>query len=344
MSASTIRWACGAWLAASLAFAGAGRADPPSTESALERLSEAERDALRRKFPQWDEWDVERRERVARRVLTLREIPPERHGELYERARRWRERPADRPPGGVAAHAALVGGLLGERLVQALPEEVAARLVKPGTSRQRLGHHLVRLVWPRIAEFEGRRLVEGGLEDLPPPFLATEEGRRLADAVAEVRAADLDRPDGRRRLVDLGHRAIGLRMDLLRRRVGGPHLPPEAARRLADLLWERWRAPCEDALSRLRTGGGEVVLDLIARREAAVQVFALEQLAHGVLAGDDHAEARGWADRLVRHLLVHTIGADAAAVAALPSPGDAARGPAIRRLLGPVRGIPRRPR
>lgn len=70
------------------------------------------------------------------------------------------------------------------------------------------------------------------------------------------------------------------------------------------------------------------------RFEGAGQVFALERLLSTALAGEEHAEARGWADKLLRYVLVNTLGADAAAVEALPPPGDPERTGALRALLG----------
>lgn len=337
-------------LLAALAFAAPVQADPPeggvATASAVDSLRAEELELLKGKFPDWDGWDRERQERVASRVLRLRRLTPEQREALGDRARRWREHLEQgdhrhgRGHGDPSAYAALVGSLLGDRIAKDLPEDVRARLARGGPRGGALGRHLVRMMWPHIAEFEGRRLVEGGAGELPPAFLASDDGRDLVAELEAAKALDPQTPEAREARARLGQRAIGLRLEHLRRRVGG--VPPrEAAEKLGQALWERWEPVRSAAWAELRAGGGERLVQAFRRREGAGQVLALERLMATTLAGDEHAEARGWADKLVRHLLVHVLGADAATVEALPAPGDAERVGALRALLGPMRDGPR---
>ncbi|MCA9313896.1 MAG: hypothetical protein H6806_03600 [Planctomycetes bacterium] len=336
-------------LLAALVAAAPAFADPPeggSSEaaqpSAVDSLRAEELELLKGKFPDWDSWDRERQERVASRVLRLRRLTPEQREALGDRARRWREHRDEHEQGDhrhahgrgdASAYAALVGSLLGDRIAKDLPEDVRARLARGGLRGGALGRHLVRAIWPRIAEFEGRRLVESGTSELPPAFLATDEGRALVAQVEAVKALDPQAPEAREARARLGQRAIGLKLEHLRRRVGG--IPPrEAAEKLGQALWERWQPVREAALVELREGGGDRLVREFRRFEGAGQVFALERLLSTALAGEEHAEARGWADKLLRYVLVNTLGADAAAVEALPPPGDPERTGALRALLG----------
>lgn len=315
--------------------------DAPDGASALSQLSEDELALLRRKLPDWDALDAERRERIAARVLGLRRLSAEQRHELEARAARFRDRPAHGGGGerGRAALPALVGHLLGERLAGSLPEDLRARLEAGGLGRRDLSRYLVKALWPEIVQFEGRRLAEQGLDDLPEGVLSPADRERLAAAVARARALPADGDEAREAHAHLGHQALAMRLATLRRDLDGAD-PAAAGRVLGDRLWARWQPLREAAVARLRQDGAERIVQGMRRGEVLGQVMALERLLHGGLAGPEHDEARTWADRLSRHLMVHGLGLSPEVVDALPAPGDAERMGALRRLVGPaLRGM-----
>jgi hypothetical protein len=318
----------------------------------VERLTAAEIDHLRRHVPAWDDLPEERRERIAKNVLRLRNLSPEERSRLQGRLERFQregEEGRDRLPERLSKlhgrprdqfrlHARLASAL-GPAVLAELPEDVRAALAAPGSHGGRpraavLGFLFLRGILARTAEELG---ASGG-------HLAYEPSPEAAAAYAARKARfEAATPDARER----EGRALAwlVAEDRVRRALAGVEGPrtaqalraaaPEAYDAvLADLVARARRSPDELRRSLQQPGGRpgpEGPRSERLRTGALLLIRFLEQ-SSAWLASDP--EARERADRLLERVLVHGLEVPAPQWERLPGwdrPVDRLR--ALRRLV-----------
>ena len=317
--------------------------DAAAAESAVDRLTDAERALLLKKLPNWGELDPARQEHIARRVLRLRDLSDEQRRALRTRSaemrRRMRKSGRDPHERHQRTRRGALPALLGRILSRTLDGHVQATLTDAqraqGLTERSAKRALLRPLWTRVMAYEVAALRDELEADENPADAQGAKARiRIPRDVREALAAEVA-PTGRQ-AARLGGFALEYRFKVARRDVAQSSTPLPADQRMravTERLQERWQ-PVLDGVLKEFTAKPERWLGPMRMREMAFHVRSLERLAQGGLA----AEAREQALALQRHLLVKHLGVSAETIDAMPLPGSQGRSAALRELLAPHLG------
>lgn len=337
-----------------------GRRDGPAADKDfVARLTAEELELLQKKLP-WDKLDQEKKNRIARHVLRLRDMDAKERERFKQRMHKMRNARGERPEahrgGRRRDHAfmAVFGQAIESMLRQDWPDGLKLADQRKLSHAHLVGSFLRFKLMRRIGEFEVEQVLASGVDiETSLAGLPASKREKLTAAIERARTGDA------RTRVMLGRLLFHARVHDLRSALRPSDRTPDVhdetntldktgesvTARLAAHVRSRWAAPYQQALDEVRNNTAAFIKRMetphggprgpLRPAEWASLVFKLDDVATRN-AKDAPGLAKD-ADALFQRILRDQLKVPADRIDGLPARGNGARRRAIYKLLAHIR-------